>query len=118
MSCCNTNINLFDYPEFIPPIYTDDDIYTSFNPLISLNIDITTFVECALATINGSIILTNWIQQLDLNNGNNFSQKIIKPLIENSDFSTLPLGRYVLMLRITTNGITQTYRTNKIITLV
>ncbi len=118
MTCCSTN-NIFQHVEFLPPIYLDDDIYVELNSLTSLNIDITSLVECSLALVNNStVLLTSWITQVDLTNGNNFAQKVIKPLLQRTDFNTVPAGRYVIMLRLTTNSITQTYKTNKIVTIL
>jgi hypothetical protein len=106
---------LLNFPETLY-LYDNDDLYCSL-PVLTTNIDNSSFVECALLSLSTNSVATSWIQQFDLLAGNNFAQGVVNPLIQSTNLVAMPLGKYRLLLRVTTGGITQTFKTAKIFVL-
>lgn len=101
--------------EVLPTVYTNDDIFTVLPASVGF-IDASSVVECALINSFGALV-TSWLSQVDLANGNNFSQGVIRLLIPSTALTLLPIGRYLIMLRTTTATVTQTFKTYKMVVL-
>jgi hypothetical protein len=126
MVCCTPSVSenpatkydslLIASAEVLPTIYVGDDLSCILPPALGL-VDASSVIQCALVFNTSGVLATAWIPQIDLANGNNFSQGIIRPVISDTVLTALPTGRYNLLLRVSTSSITQTFKTYKLVVL-